>query len=142
MYPKVTPRELYPLILDKQFNLITQMINKNVILKRNKPLQLQEKLIMRAFKITDPTKTGRDEEISDSDTSLHHKALLNKYRPLEKFLRVSDFIWFIMENKNLYSTTSNPESIFKQTIKFLRGMQYLIDFEKCARLLLLNNFHT
>jgi len=46
-----------------------------------------------------------------------------------------------MENKNLYSTTSNPESIFKQTIKFLRGMQYRIDFEKCARLLLLNNYH-
>ena len=47
-----------------------------------------------------------------------------------------------MENKNLYSTSSNLESIFKQTIKFLRGMQYKIDFEKCARLLLLNNFHS
>ena len=47
-----------------------------------------------------------------------------------------------MENKNLYSTSSNPESILKQTIKFLRGMQYKIDFEKCARLLLLNNFHS
>lgn len=89
------------------------MINKDVILKRNKPLQLQEKLIMRAFTITSPKETGRDEDHSDSDTSLNHKVLKNKYRPMEKFLRVSDFIWFIMENKNLYSTTSNPESIFK-----------------------------
>jgi len=37
--PKLTPKELYPLILDKQFNLITQLINNNIILKKNRPLQ-------------------------------------------------------------------------------------------------------
>ena len=39
MQPKITMRELYPLIMDKQFNLITQLINKNVILKKVRPLQ-------------------------------------------------------------------------------------------------------
>lgn len=87
-------------------------------------------------------KTTPGEDSSDSDASLNHNHNKGKYNQKEKFLRVSDFIEFIMENKNLYSTTSNPESIFKQTIKFLRGMQYKIDFEKCARLLLLNNFHS
>lgn len=47
--PKITMKELYPLIMDKQFNLITQLINKNVILKKVRPLQLSEKLILKAF---------------------------------------------------------------------------------------------
>jgi hypothetical protein len=76
------------------------------------------------------------EEDSDSAVSINQKAIKEKYRVSTKFLRVSDFIQFIMENKNLYSTTQNPESVFKQTIRFLRGMQYKVDFEKCARLIL------
>ena len=34
--PYITPREMYPLILEKQFNLISLMINKNVVLKTYK----------------------------------------------------------------------------------------------------------
>ena len=69
----ITMKELYPLIMDKQFNLITQLINKNVILKKVRPLQLSEKLILKAFKLS-PTKTNTgDDENSDSDVSLNHK---------------------------------------------------------------------
>jgi hypothetical protein len=76
-----------------------------------------------------------------SDGSLNHSAIVDKYQVFEKFLRVSDFIKFIMENKSLFSVGENPDKIYQENIKFLRGMQFHLDYEKIAKQLLLNNFH-
>jgi hypothetical protein len=53
-------------------------------------------------------KASKDEEAeddSDSAKSINQKFIREKYRITEKYLRVSDFISFIMENKGLYSST-------------------------------------
>lgn len=72
--PKITQRELYPLIMDKQYNLVTQLINKNVILKKQRHLQLQEKILLgidvmlRTPKSDEPER----EDESQSDSSINH----------------------------------------------------------------------
>ena len=77
--PYITPRELYPLMVEKQFNLITQLINKNVILKIHKVRDLEEKSIIRAFKVTGISQKSKPDD-EDSDGSLNHQAMKQKYR--------------------------------------------------------------